>query len=98
MTREAYSLDVDSSPELAHLAGQVRASNRPLFLKEHGETVAILVPVASPKLRRRRRERTEADRQAFLSAAGSWKDVDVDRFLEDNAESRRISTKPAPDL
>ena len=92
MTRETPSLDVGESPELARLAGQVRASNGPLFLQEEGETVAVVTPVAR-RGARRRRERTEADRRAFLSAAGGWKgNVDVDRFLKDNAESRRIST------
>jgi hypothetical protein len=69
-----------------------------LFLKEAGETVAVLMPVRPPSSRRRR-ERTEADRRPFLSAAGAWKgNVDADRFLQDNAESRRTSSGPAPDL
>jgi hypothetical protein len=95
MAREIHTLGVGESPELARLAGRVRASKRPLFLKEEGETVAVLMPVGPPASRRRR-ERTQADRRAFPSAAGAWKGhVDADRLLKDNAESRRISSGPA---
>jgi hypothetical protein len=98
MAKEIRSLDVGDRPELARLAGQVRASKSPLFLEAEGEAVAVLMPVRRPGSRRRR-ERTEADRRAFLSAAGAWKgNVDVDRFLKDNAESRGISSGPTPDL
>jgi hypothetical protein len=98
MARETHSLDVGGSPELVHLVGLVRASGRPLFLEEDGKTVAVLMPVRRPESRRRR-GRTDADRRAFRSAAGAWKgNVDAERFLEDNAESRRISSGPVPDL
>ena len=98
MSKEAHSLDIRTIPELARLASQVRASNRPLFLREAEETVAVLMPVAQPK-RRARRERTEADHQAFLSSLGSWKGlVDVEEFKRDNAKSRQLSLRPRPDL
>ena len=98
MAKEIHSFDVRSIPELARLAGQVRASNRPLFLRDAGETVAVLMPVGRPKARRRG-ERTEADYQAFRASAGGWKDnVDVDRLKEGFAESRRVPPRPRPDL
>ena len=98
MTKEARSFDIRSVPELARLAGQVRASNRPLFLRGAEETVAVLMPVNHPKARRRR-DRTEADYEAFRSSAGGWKDnVDVDRLKEGFAESRRMPPRPRPDL
>jgi NADPH-dependent glutamate synthase beta subunit-like oxidoreductase len=43
-------------------------------------------------------EKTPADYEAFLSAAGSWADVDVDAFLADVYESRRRSTRPPVEL
>jgi hypothetical protein len=98
MAKEAPSFDIHSVPELARLAGQVRASNRPLFLRDAEETVAVLMPVSHPKPRRRR-ERSEADYQAFRSSAGGWKDnVDVDTLKAGFAESRRIPPRPRPDL
>jgi hypothetical protein len=42
---------------------------------------------------------TAEDYAAFRSAAGGWKDlIDVDRFIEDIYESRRISTRPPVEL
>lgn len=44
---------------------------------------------------RKRRERTQADREAFLSSAGGWKGlVDTEKLKEDIYESRRMSTRP----
>jgi hypothetical protein len=41
----------------------------------------------------------ERDLDAFRRAAGSWKGtIDVDEFLQNNAESRRCSTRPMPRL
>lgn len=39
------------------------------------------------------------DFAAFDRAAGSWKGtIDADAFLKDNAESRKLSTRPVPRL
>jgi hypothetical protein len=38
------------------------------------------------------------DYEAFLSSAGGWADVDVDQFLKDNYESRRMNTRHAVEL
>jgi hypothetical protein len=99
MSEESHSFDVGANPELARLAGRVRASNRPLLLTERGETVAVLVPVKHPKPRRRGRPFTPEDDAAFLSSAGGWKgNVDVDRLKDDFAESRRIPPRDRPSL
>lgn len=42
-------------------------------------------------------QKTAEDYEAFLSAAGSWKDVDTDRLLKDIYASRR-SSRPPVDL
>lgn len=39
-------------------------------------------------------QKTEEDYQAFLAAAGSWKDVDTDRLIADIYESRESSRPP----
>jgi hypothetical protein len=42
-----------------------------------------------------KRIKTDKDRKAFLSAAGSWKGLfDLDQFLKDLGESRRTSRPP----
>jgi hypothetical protein len=98
MSRETNSFDVRSNPELARLAGQVRASKRPLFLRDAEETVAVLMPVSHPKPPRRRTP-TEADYQAFLSSFGAWKGiVDAEQLKRDIAASRGIAPRPRPEL
>lgn len=96
MTGELASFDLKDAPELARLAREVRSSKRPVRLTDGGETVAVLVP--NPKPRRRTRAATAEDDAAFLASAGGWKDLDLEQFERDNAESRRISTRSAPDL
>ena len=42
-----------------------------------------------------KRAKTDKDRETFLSSAGAWKGiVDVDQFLRDIDESRRIIRPP----
>jgi hypothetical protein len=45
-----------------------------------------------------RRRLSDADREAFLSAAGAWKDVDVDRLKKDIRDSRDIPSRPPVEL
>lgn len=60
-----------------------------------GELVSLKLLV---RAKPRRRAKTKDDDEAFLSSLGGWKDVDVDSFLKDNYESRRISTRPPVEL
>ena len=67
---------------------------------QEGE-LAVLKPVpirADRRRKRGKREITEADRQAFRASAGSWSDLDLDKFLADLYESRRISSRPPVEL
>lgn len=41
---------------------------------------------------------SEADYEAFRSAAGGWADVDTDRLKELLYESRKLSTRPPVEL
>jgi hypothetical protein len=94
MTREIVHQDVTDNPELARLAEEVRSSMQPRYLEKHGQRLAKVTPVAPRKPRRR--SPTDADREAFLSAFGSWKGiVDVDRLRADLEESRKLSRPPA---
>ena len=52
MANTMRSLHIDQVPELAHLVGQVRASKRPLHIRDDQGDVAVLVPVAPPEPRR----------------------------------------------
>jgi hypothetical protein len=66
-----------------------------LIENEHGELVELkpVTPISSQNL-----DKAKEDEEAFLSSAGAWADVDIDTFLKDNAESRRLSTRPPVEL
>jgi len=89
---KSIPVDVSNAPELLRLAEEVQATNTPRVLSRGSEPIAVVTPV-----RRHRAKRTvsKEDYEAFLASAGGWKgNVDVDKFLRDNEESRRISTRP----
>jgi hypothetical protein len=99
MAEQPKSIDITDIPEVLRLAEEVRRAGEPRLLQRDGEDLAMVVPLPQPKPRRRSRVKTEADYAAFRSAAGGWKDlIDVDRFIENIYESRRISTRPPVEL
>ena len=57
-------------PELLRIAEEVRITHQPRILRRDSEDLAILMPVTPSSQRRVKRELTESDYQAFLSAAG----------------------------
>jgi hypothetical protein len=98
MADARHVIEIDDSPVLLRLVEEAQSAGRPIVLRRAGADVARLEPVVAPT-KRRRRVITEAAIAASRSAAGGWKgNVDVDQFLKDNAESRRISTRPPVDL
>ena len=100
MPGEFRAIDISNMPELARIAEEVRSTNEPYVLWRAGEEVAILMPARLAGKRRRRVKRvpTEAYYEAFRSAAGSWMDVDTDKFLAEIYESRRSSSRPPVEL
>src|SRR5690349_19977614 len=94
-TKAHETIDVSNLPEVARLAEEVRASRTPRDLRRGDEVIARIVP-ATPLLacmptRRRGIQITEEDRASFLASAGSWSDVDPEKFKADIYDSRRIS-------
>lgn len=100
MPGEARPIDISDAPELLRLAEEVRRTNGPRLLRRDGEDLAFVMPLPRSRSKHRpRNAKTEADYEAFRSAAGGWKDlVDTDKLIEDNYKSRRISTRPPVDL
>jgi len=89
-------IDVTASPELRRVAEEVRATQEPIVLRLEGEEIAVLSPLAPA--RHRRRVPTQADIEAAMSAAGSWKGlVDVDN-LKAEWRAARGSRRPPIDL
>ncbi|MBI2862933.1 MAG: hypothetical protein HYX94_00020 [Chloroflexi bacterium] len=60
--------------------------------------MAILMPAKPPSRRRTKRTKTKEDYEAFLSSAGSWKDVDTDKLIADIYADRRISDRPPVEI
>jgi len=80
---------------LASIIEKVIHDHKPVYVEsQSGELIEVKVAgPTDPK----RREFTADEDKAFLSAAGSWSDVDTDEFLKDVYESRR-SSRPPVDL
>ncbi len=95
-TQHLKTMDITGIPDLLRIAEEVRDTNEPRLLKRDNEEVAVLIPARSRA--RVKRVPTKADHEAFLAAAGSWKDLDVDRFIADNEESRKRSSGPPVEL
>jgi hypothetical protein len=76
----------------------VRGRETVVVETETGEA-AVLKPAPARDRRATKRKRTAADREAFLSSLGGWKDlVDTDKLIENIYESRSISTRPPIEL
>ncbi|HZQ09452.1 MAG TPA: type II toxin-antitoxin system prevent-host-death family antitoxin [Anaerolineae bacterium] len=87
--------DFSKNPTI--LVNRVAHEHISIVVEKDGEPLAVLKPVR-PKSKRRGKK-SAAARKAFLAAAGSWRDVvDTDKFLADNYESRRLSTRPHVEL
>jgi antitoxin (DNA-binding transcriptional repressor) of toxin-antitoxin stability system len=97
MAAEPKMLDIDDKPEIRALVSEVKTTGKPVTLVAEGEVVAVIQPIdrepGEPG------ELTEEEHAAFRATSGGWEGiVDVDEFLADNAESRRISSRPPVDL
>jgi len=103
MVRELERTEINEIADLARLVDEVRASGRPRALTRNGEAVAEIRPVAPRKAAARsrgpkRKPRTAADIEAFLSSAGSWADEDTEKLKAGFRESRAIPPRPMVEL
>jgi hypothetical protein len=92
MAREIKRINIGPLPELLRLAKAARRDNRIYILTDEGEEVARLSP--SVARHSSRAPRRSPDAEAFLSAAGAWKDIDTDRLIADIYDSRARSSRP----
>ncbi len=97
MNKELRKIPFDEfATNLARIFDRVVTENVPSVVEGKGKKMAILKPMRASS--RRRRRKTRADYEAFLSAAGSWHKVDTDRLVSDIYESRRLSSRPPVQL
>ena len=103
MATQRETIDISNNPDLLRVVEEMRARNASAVLTNGNENVAVITPVAKismhDKKRPHGRQKTQADIDAFLSAAGGWKDlVDTEQLKRDIAVSRARSSRPPPDL
>lgn len=98
MASEYARIDISNVPDLLKLAEDVNRTRRPRILRRANEDIAVLMPVHHAARRSTKHTPSAEDIAAFEAAAGGWKDVDVDRFLADNARSRQTASRPPVDL
>jgi hypothetical protein len=98
MAHEHETIDISDMPDVLRLAEAVRESNSPRILRRDNTEIAILVPLPNGKPKRARRAKTQADYEAFLAAAGSWRDVDIEAFKSYIRARRDASNRPPVDL
>jgi hypothetical protein len=97
MTEERTHISFEEfTDNLAHIFERV-VHDREAVLVEGKNGELVEVKPATPATARRRLK-TRADYEAFLASAGGWAEVDVDTFLKENEESRRLSTRPPVEL
>ena len=107
MASEARTIDIADISDLGTLVDEVRRSRTPRILRRDGEDIAVLMPLTrTAQLTSARRARlhppttTEIARSqaGIRTAAGSWKEVDVDNLKEDLARQRAVVTRPPVEL
>ena len=78
-----------TNADFIHLVKEMNATHRPRVLKIENKPVAMLIPVM--KIKKTKKEQTKKNYKAFHTAAGSWSDVDVEKFKKDIYRSRQVS-------
>lgn len=97
MRHDDDCFDLDSSPELLHLAEEVRTSGKPRALRRNGEVLAVLRPF--PSRGAAHRTLSEQDIEDFRASAGSWAGIDLGAFLSNVYSARDVpEDRPPVDL
>ena len=79
--------------DLARIIEFVLASGEGILVENEDGRLVSVNPVISHI-----RPKSSEDIAAFLSAAGSWRDVDTDKLKEEIYHSRNISSRPPVSL
>ncbi len=93
MTEDMLVVDISYEPNLVYLAEEVQLTQTGRLLRRNGEDIALLLPVPA-KQQRNQQTKTQADREAFHRAAGSWQDADTEQLLAEMRESCQSVSSP----
>jgi len=104
MAREMPSVPFEEfSKNVADFFERVVHNHETVVVEDKSGKAAVLKPapayVRAKHTTRRKKVLRTADREAFLSSLGGWKDlVDTDRLIENIRKSRSISSRPSVEL
>ena len=98
MAAHPAPIDISNIPDLVRIAEEVNNTKKSRVLTVSRRTLAVLMPVETAGAPKEKRGKTKADYEAFRKAAGSWKDMDVEKFKANIYASRRLSTRPLVNL
>lgn len=76
----------DARVRFGELLNEVYYQDQEIIIERKGKPMVKISRVEKPK--------TAADLKAFVAAAGSWKDEDIDKFIAGNYKSRMSSSRP----
>lgn len=76
----------DARVRFGELLNEVYYQDQEIIIERKGKPMVKISRVENPK--------TEADLKAFVDAAGSWKDMDTDKFISGNYKRRQQSSRP----
>lgn len=76
----------DARVRFGELLNEVYYRDEEIIVERKGRPMVKISKFEKPK--------TEADLKAFAAAAGSWKDVDTDKFMANIYKSRQNSSRP----
>lgn len=75
----------DARVRFGELLNEVYYRDEEIIVERKGKPMVKISKVEKPK--------TEADLKAFRAAAGSWKNIDTDKFIANIYKSRRNSSR-----
>jgi hypothetical protein len=97
MTAERKRIEIDDSPELLRIVGEVRRTNASIALVRNGEVQAI-VDLPDHTLSQRV-PLTETDWTEFKKSAGAWAGLmDADELIARIDEGRSMPPRELPEL
>jgi hypothetical protein len=92
MAEGLEAIEVTAGVSLSEIAELVASTHESKLLSRSGRIVAMVMPFGMKP------SKTGDGLDAFKKAAGSWKEIDTDRFLAANRQSRAVVGRPAVDL
>lgn len=99
MASARETIDIANNPDLLRIVETMRQRHTSAVLTNGTENVAVMTPVGEAPRRRRTRVKTQADHDAFIQAAGSWKGlIDAEAFKAYLRERRKTANRPSVTL